>query len=90
MYRRLSEAEHGWHYARQQLDAACAIVDEHTHAIIYLEHHVEQHDLDLEERTATVTTLKQQLQALQLQMPPAPATPAAPGEPDTESDVDEE
>jgi hypothetical protein len=59
VYRRLSEAEHGWHYARQQLDAACAIVDERIHAIIYLEHHVEQHDLDLKERAATVTTLKQ-------------------------------
>jgi hypothetical protein len=40
-YHRLSEAEHGWHYARQQLDAARAMVDECTHAIIHLEHHVE-------------------------------------------------
>jgi hypothetical protein len=42
MYHRLSEAEHGWHYARQQLDVARAMVDERTHAIILLEHHVEQ------------------------------------------------
>jgi hypothetical protein len=41
-YRRLSEAEHGWHYAHQQLDATHAMVDECTHVIIHLEHHVEQ------------------------------------------------
>jgi hypothetical protein len=63
------------------------MVDERTHAIIHLEHHVEQQDLDLEKRAATIATLEQQLQALQLQMPPAPA---APDEPDAESDVDEE
>jgi hypothetical protein len=40
-YRRLSEAEHGWHYFRQQLDAAREMLDERTHAIIHLEHHVE-------------------------------------------------
>jgi hypothetical protein len=47
-YRCLSEAEHGWHYFRQQLDAAREMLDECTHAIIHLEHHVEQQDLDLE------------------------------------------
>jgi hypothetical protein len=41
-YRRLSEAEHGWHYTRQQLDVARALVDERTRAIIHLEHHFEQ------------------------------------------------
>jgi hypothetical protein len=41
-YRRLSEAEHGWHYFRQQLDAAREMLDERTHAIIHLEHHIEQ------------------------------------------------
>jgi hypothetical protein len=84
MYHRLSEAEHGWHYARQQLDVAHAMVDERTHAIILLEHHVEQQDLDLKERAAMIATLEQQLQALQLHMPPAP------DEPDVESDIDEE
>jgi hypothetical protein len=64
VYHRLSEAEHGWHYAHRQLDAAHAMVDEHTHAIIHLEHHVEQQDLDLEERAAMIATLEQQLQAL--------------------------
>jgi hypothetical protein len=89
-YRRLSEAEHGWHYCRQQLDAAREMLDDRTHAIIHLEHHVEQQDLDLEQRAATIADLEQQLQALQLQVPPAPAAPAAPAEPDAESDVDEE
>jgi hypothetical protein len=85
MYRHLSEAEHGWHYFRQQLDAAREMLDERMHAIIHLEHHIEQQDLDLEQRAATIADLKQQLQVL-----PAPAVPAAPAEPDAESDVDEE
>jgi hypothetical protein len=84
-YRRLSEAEHGWHYFRQQLDAAREVMDEHTHAIIHLKHHVEQQDLELEERAVTIADLEQQLQ-----VPPAPAAHAAPAEPDAESDVDEE
>jgi hypothetical protein len=63
------------------------MVDERTHAIIHLEHNVEQHDLDLKERVAMIATLEQQLQ---LQMQPAPTAPAAPDEPDAESDVDEE
>jgi hypothetical protein len=37
-----------------------------------------------------IADLEQQLQALQLQVPPAPTAPAAPAEPDVESDVDEE
>jgi hypothetical protein len=41
-YRCLSEAERGWHYFRQQLDVACEILDERTHAIIHLEYHIEQ------------------------------------------------
>jgi hypothetical protein len=88
VYRRLSEAEHGWHYFCQQLDAACEMLDERMHAIIHLEHHVEQQDLDLEQRAAMIADLEQQLQVLQLQVPLA--APAAPAEPDAESDVDEE
>jgi hypothetical protein len=65
-YHRLSEAEHGWHYFRQQLDAAHEILDERTHAIIHLEHHVEQQDVDLEQRAATIADLEQQLQVHQL------------------------
>jgi chromosome segregation ATPase len=88
MYRRLSEAEHGWHYFRQQLEAAHEVLDDRTHAIIHLEHHIEQQDLKLEERTMMIATLEQQLQVLQLLVPPA--APAAPTQPDTVSDVNEE
>jgi hypothetical protein len=84
-YCRLSEAEHGWHYFRQQLDVASEMLNERTHAIIHLEHHIEQQDLELEERAATIADLEQQLQ-----VPPAPVAPAAPAEPDAELDVDEE
>jgi hypothetical protein len=66
------------------------MLDERTHAIIHLKHHIEQQELNLEQRTATIADLEQQLQVLQLQVPPAPAAPTAPAEPDTESDVDEE
>jgi hypothetical protein len=61
------------------------MLDERTHVNIHLEHHIEQQDLELEERAATIVDLEQQLQ-----VPPALATPAAPTEPDAESDVDEE
>jgi hypothetical protein len=61
------------------------MLDEHTHAIIQLEHHIEQQGLELEERAATIDDLEQQLQ-----VPPIPTVPAAPAEPDSESDVDEE
>jgi hypothetical protein len=87
VYYRLSDAEHGWHYFRQQLDAAREVLEECTHVIIYLENHVEQQGLELEERVATIVDLEQQLQ---VPLAPAPAAPAAPVEPDVESDVDEE
>jgi hypothetical protein len=34
------------------------VLDERMHAIIHLEHHVEQHDLELEERAATIANLE--------------------------------
>jgi hypothetical protein len=64
------------------------MLDERTHAIIHLEHHVEQQDLDLEQRAAMIADLKQQLQVLPA--PTVPAAPAAPAVPDAESDVDDE
>jgi hypothetical protein len=57
-YHHLSEAEHGWHYFRQQLDATREMLDKCTHAIIHLEHHVEQQDLELDERAAMIADLK--------------------------------
>jgi hypothetical protein len=89
-YRRLSEAKHGWHYFRQQLDAAREMLDERTHAIIHLKHHVEQQYLELEERAVMIADLEQQLQVLLLQVPHAPTTPVAPAYPDAELGVDEE
>jgi hypothetical protein len=47
---------------RQQLDAARKMLDERTHAVIHLEHHIEQQDLEFEERAATIANLEQQLQ----------------------------
>jgi hypothetical protein len=64
MYRSLSEAEHGWHYFCQRLDIAHEMLDERTHTIIHLEHHIEQQDHELEERAATIADLEQQLQVL--------------------------
>jgi hypothetical protein len=65
-YHHLSESEHGWHYARKQLELTHVEVGTHTHMIIHLEHHIKQQDLDLKERAATITALDQQLQVLQL------------------------
>jgi hypothetical protein len=63
-YRRLSEAEHGCNYTRQQLDATHELMDKCTHASIHLEHANEQQDLELEERTAMITSLEQQVLVL--------------------------
>jgi hypothetical protein len=57
-------------------------VDTRTPVIIHLEHAIKQQDPVLEERAATITTLEQQLQVLQLQVPPT--------ESNAVSDVDEE
>jgi hypothetical protein len=35
------------------------MLDERTHAIVHLEHHVEQQDLKLEERAAMIADLEQ-------------------------------
>jgi hypothetical protein len=58
VYRHLSEAEHGWHYFRQQLDVTREMLDERMHVIIHLKHHIEQQDLELEERVATIADLE--------------------------------
>jgi hypothetical protein len=51
------------------------MVDKHTHAIIHLEHANEQHDFELAERAAVIASLEQQVQMLQLLVPPTPAAP---------------
>jgi hypothetical protein len=40
------------------------MLDERTHTIIHLKHHVEHQDLDLEQRAAMIADLEQQLQVL--------------------------
>jgi hypothetical protein len=52
------------------------MVEKRTHVIIHLNHAKEQQDLELEERAAVIASLEQQVQALQLQVPPTP-TPVA-------------
>jgi hypothetical protein len=58
MYYHVSEAEHVWHYIRQQLDTSHELVDERTHMIIHLEHTNEQHNLELEERAVVIASLE--------------------------------
>jgi hypothetical protein len=52
------------------------MVDECAHVIIHLEHANEQQDFELVETAAVIASLEQQVQVLQLLVPPAPATPA--------------
>jgi hypothetical protein len=40
------------------------MVDDHTHAIIHLEHTKEQQDFELMERAAVIASLEQQVQML--------------------------
>ena len=86
-YRRLSEAEHGLNYARQQLDLAREEVETRTHAIVHLENALETQDATIGEMAEQITTLEQQVQVLQLQVPPAPEDP---DEADATSGVDED
>jgi hypothetical protein len=57
------------------LDITHEEVETRTHRIIHLEHHVEVHDAELEERAETIANLEQQLLELQVQAPPEPADP---------------
>jgi hypothetical protein len=57
------------------LDITREEVETHTHEIIHLEHHVEVHDVKLEERAETIASLEQQLLELQVQAPPEPTDP---------------
>jgi hypothetical protein len=54
------------------LDITHEEVDICTHGIIHLEHAIETHDTELEERAETITNLEQQLLELQGQAPPEP------------------
>jgi hypothetical protein len=52
------------------LDITREEVETRTHRIVHLEHHVEAHDTELEERMEMITDLEQQLLELQVQAPP--------------------
>jgi hypothetical protein len=43
------------------LDITQEEVETRTHRIIHLEHHMEVHDIELEERVETIANLEQQL-----------------------------
>jgi hypothetical protein len=47
-------------------------VETRTHRIVHLEHHVEAHDISLEERAEMTADLEQQLLELQVQAPSEP------------------
>jgi hypothetical protein len=87
VYRRLSDAEHGWNYTRMLLDIAHEEVDIRTHGIVHLENHMETQDAELEERAERIADLKQQLLELQGQAPPEPVDPE---EIDAMSSIDED
>jgi hypothetical protein len=87
VYRRLSDAKHGWNYTRMLLDIAREEVDIHTHGIVHLENHVEMQDAELEERVKRIVDLEQQLLELQELAPPEPADPE---EIDVMSGIDED
>jgi hypothetical protein len=87
VYRRLSNAEHGWNHTCMLLDITREEVETRTHVIIHLEHHVEVQDAELEERALTIANIEQQLLELQVQAPPEPTNPE---EIDAMSGVDED
>jgi hypothetical protein len=58
VYRRLSNAEHGWNHTRMLLDITREEVETRTHGIIHLEHHVGVPDAELEERVETIANLE--------------------------------
>jgi hypothetical protein len=54
------------------LDITHEEVDNHTHGIIHLEHHVETQDAELKKKAETIANLEQQLLQWQGLAPPAP------------------
>jgi hypothetical protein len=73
VYRRISNAKHGWNHTRMVLDITREEVEIRTHGIIHLEHHMETQDIELEERVEMIADLEQRLLELQGQAPPEPA-----------------
>jgi hypothetical protein len=61
VYHHLSNTEHGWNHTRMLLNITREEVETCTHMIIRLEHHVEVHDVEVEESVKMVDNLEQQL-----------------------------
>jgi hypothetical protein len=59
VYRRLSNAEHGWNHTCMLLDITREEVETRTYGIIHLEHNMEVQDAELEERAEMITNLEQ-------------------------------
>jgi hypothetical protein len=87
VYRRLSNAEHGWNHTRMLLDITREVVETRTHGIIHLENHVETQDTEIEERVERIADLEQLMLELHGQ---APSEPADPEEIDAMSGIDED
>ena len=87
-YHRLSELERELSHPRAQLQEAREEVGVRTHAIVHLEHHVEQQDAELEAREEEITNLFQQVLDLQNQLPPAPEEDPEEAAPMSEVDDD--
>jgi hypothetical protein len=87
VYRRLSNAEHGWNHTYLLLDITREEVEIHTHGIIHLEPHVETQDTELVARAETIANLEPQLLEFQGQAPPEPVNPE---EIDATSGIDED
>jgi hypothetical protein len=61
VYHHLSNTEHGWNHTRMLLNITREEVETCSHMIIRLEHHVEVHDVEVEESAKMVDNLEQQL-----------------------------
>jgi hypothetical protein len=69
------------------LDIKREVVETRTHGIIHLEHHMEVHDAELEERAEMIANLEQQMLEFQGQAPPERVNPE---EIDATSGIDED
>jgi hypothetical protein len=73
VYRCLSDTEHGWNYNCMLLDITHEEVENRTHGIVHLEHHVGMQNAELQERVEMIADLEQRLLEHQVQAPPEPA-----------------
>jgi chromosome segregation ATPase len=84
----LSEVKHELNQTRTQLQVAREEVDTRTHAIVHLEHIVEQQDAEPKDREEQIANLLHQVHNLHIQVPPAPEEEPEEAEPMSEVDDD--